>query len=130
MAVIYVTVGAIMAVWTALWYDYMRRHGTASDGPYYWCYGFFFTGVVLIIIGLALGRIGRAARHAEAPSDTTASNAAVRAQQPAVAPTAMPAAAPVAPPAAAPAAMPPAAPGGAVAPGAPAASAPVAYQPR
>jgi hypothetical protein len=73
-AVVYITIGAIMDVWTALWYVYMSRHGTASDGPYFWCYGFFLTGVTLIVIGLALGRIGRAARHAEAPPDITQSN--------------------------------------------------------
>lgn len=116
MAVVYITVGAIMDVWTILWFDYMRRHGTASDGPYYWCYGFFFTGLTLIIIGLALGRIGRAARHAESPPDTTSSNQAVRAQQPAVPPAGV---AP-APPGVAPMAT----------PVPPVAGAPPAYQPR
>ncbi len=116
MAVIYITVGAIMDVWTALWFDYMRRHGTASDGPYYWCYGFFFTGLTLIIIGLALGKIGRNARHAEAPPDTTSSNQAVRAQQPAVPPAGV---AP-APPGVAPMAT----------PAPPVAGVPPAYQPR
>jgi hypothetical protein len=67
MAVIYITTGAIMDVWTVIWYIYMKRHGTATDGPYFWCYGFFLTGLTLIIIGLALGRIGRSARHAETP---------------------------------------------------------------
>lgn len=75
-AVIYITIGAIMDVWSALWYFYMNRHDTKSDGPYFWCYGFLLTGATLIVIGLALGRIGRAARHAEAPADTTNSNVA------------------------------------------------------
>ncbi len=131
MAVIYITIGAILDVWTAIWYIYMNRHGTASDGPYYWCYGFFFTGLTLIIIGLALGRIGRAARHAEAPVDTTSSNAAAAAQQPVARPgvplgVGQPQAAPMNNPATV------AAPGGAVAPQAaqPVATAPGAYQPR
>jgi hypothetical protein len=68
MAVIYITVGAILGVWTTVWYFYLR-HSNAPDGPYYWCYGLFFTGLTLIVIGLALGRIGRAARHAELPPE-------------------------------------------------------------
>src|SRR5579871_6640422 len=115
-AVIYITIGAIMDVWTVLWYLWMNRHGTTDDAPYFWCYGFFLTGLTLIIIGLALGRIGRAARHAEAPVDTTASVAATP-QMPAA-----PAAAPMATTPQAVtgpgnvAAVTPAAPGGAVAP--------------
>lgn len=81
-AVLYITIGAIVDVWTVLWYIWMNRHGTETDGPYFWCYGLFLTGLTLMIIGLALGRIGRAARHAEAPVDMTASNVAVQAQQP------------------------------------------------
>jgi hypothetical protein len=120
-AVMYITIGAIVDVWTVLWYVWMNKHGTATDAPYFWCYGFFLTGLTLMIIGLALGRIGRAARHAEAPVDTTASNAALQAQQPVARAAASPA------PAAMPIAngqpgMTTAAPGGAVTPG--------AYQPR
>src|SRR5205823_8454952 len=58
----------------------------------YWCFGFFLTGVTLLVIGLALGRIGRAARHAELPPPEVTQaeaqaeqNAAARA--PIVAPT-------------------------------------------
>jgi hypothetical protein len=68
MAITYITVGAILGVWTAVWYLYLH-HTNAPDGPYYWCYGLFFTGLTLIIIGLAVGRIGRAARHAELPPE-------------------------------------------------------------
>jgi hypothetical protein len=115
-----VTIGAILDVWTVIWFIWMTRHGTSSDGPYFWCYGFFFTGLTLIIIGLALGRIGRAARHAEAPADTTASNAAVQAQQPIaqVGAAPRPAAPAPAPPANAPVGATTAAPGGTVTPGA------------
>ena len=135
MAVIYITIGAVVDVWTTIWYIWMNRHGTQSDGPYYWCYGFFFTGLTLIIIGLALGRIGRSARHAEAPADTTASNAAVQAQEPVARAGGLPAGGA---PAAAPVGngqmtAPIAAPGGTVAPGGtaqPVANAPGTYQPR
>jgi len=124
-AVIYITIGAILGVWTVIWYIWMVRHGTASDAPYFWCYGFFFTGVILIVIGLALGKIGRVARHAEAPADVTESKVApsqLAAPPPLQQPNAQPVAQPTAPPAAAvpPATnQPPAVPGGTVAPVAP-----------
>jgi len=76
LAVVYLTVGSIIDVWSALWFFWMRSHAEGSDSSYFWCYGFFFTGLTLIIIGLALGRIGRSARQAEAPVDNTASAAA------------------------------------------------------
>jgi hypothetical protein len=71
MAVVYITIGAILVVWTVVWHVWMNRHPPQGDGPYFWCYGFMLTGLTLIIIGLALGRIGRSARTAEAPPDTS-----------------------------------------------------------
>lgn len=76
LAVVYLTVGAIMDVWSALWFFWMRTHADGTDGRYFWCYGFFLTGLTLVIIGLALGRIGKSARQAEAPVDNTANVAA------------------------------------------------------
>ena len=132
-AVIYITIGAIMDVWTVIWHIWMNRHGTQSDAPYFWCYGFFLTGLTLIIIGLALGRIGRAARHAEAPADTTSSNVAAASQQPVARPSVPIGAvqqqpAPMNNPGTAPAA----APGGVVAPNGalPVAGVPGGYPPR
>jgi hypothetical protein len=95
-AVMYITLGALMVVWTVVWYLYLNSHG-GTDALYYWCYGFFFTGLVLIFIGITIGRIGRSARHAELPPE-------VKPQEP----TAEPA---VTAPVPAPAAMPPGYPG-------------------
>jgi hypothetical protein len=67
MAIVYITVGALIDVWTSIWYWYLRDHPPEQPGTYYWCAGFFLTGLTLLVIGLALGRIGRAARHAELP---------------------------------------------------------------
>ncbi len=67
-AVMYITLGAIMVVWTSVWYLYLNRHG-GSDLAYFTDYGFFFTGLVLILIGITIGRIGRSARHAELPPE-------------------------------------------------------------
>jgi hypothetical protein len=70
-ALIYITLGALILVWTGVVYVYLRNNDSPENpvrpGVWYICYGFFLTGGVLLVIGLALGRIGRAARHAELP---------------------------------------------------------------
>ncbi len=94
-AVMYITLGALMVVWTVVWYLYLNRHG-GSDVAYFTDYGFFFTGVVLIVIGVTLGRIGRSARHAELPPEVKPQE---RTAEPAVtAPQPQPAPAPALPP--------------------------------
>jgi hypothetical protein len=66
-ALIYITVGALTVVWSVIWYVWLRNQAEVRAGTYYWCAGIFLTGLTLLVIGLALGRIGRAARHAELP---------------------------------------------------------------
>jgi uncharacterized membrane protein YbhN (UPF0104 family) len=64
-ALIYVTVGALIDVWTAVWY---YTHDTGgSQTTRFWLLGLFLTGLTLVILGLLLGRLGRAARQAELP---------------------------------------------------------------
>ena len=66
-ALIYITVGTLTMVWTTVYYLYRVNHATDADPvPYYWIGGFMATGVALLVIGLATGQIGRAARPAEA----------------------------------------------------------------
>jgi len=64
MAIVYITVGALMDVWTVIYYIYLNRHG-ADDTTYLWVEGFFASGIVLMGIGFALGAIGRSAKQAE-----------------------------------------------------------------
>jgi len=76
-AVIYITLGVLTGVWSGIWYFFMRSHPPDADSTWYWCYGFLLTGLALVVIGLAIGRIGRSARHAELPPDevtTTVAN--------------------------------------------------------
>jgi hypothetical protein len=68
-ALLYITVGALTDVWSSIWYAYLRRYPPANDTTWFWCYGCLLTGLTLFVIGLALGRIGRAARHAELPPE-------------------------------------------------------------
>jgi hypothetical protein len=70
LSILYITIGALMGVWTVLYYFFYLNHtAPPGDSRYFWCYGFFFTGLTLIAVGVAVGRIGRAARHAELPPD-------------------------------------------------------------
>ena len=68
-AIIYITIGSLIDVWTAVWYmTYARdNEGNISRNTWFWLCGLFLTGLTLIIIGFFLGRIGRAARKAELP---------------------------------------------------------------
>jgi len=63
----YITAGALIDVWSGIWYWYLSQHAQPNDSAWYWCYGLIFTGVVILAIGLTVGQIGRSARHAELP---------------------------------------------------------------
>jgi hypothetical protein len=65
VAIAYITVGALIDVWSGIWYFYLRNNPPQDNTSFYFCTGFFLTGLVLIVIGLALGPIGRVARQAE-----------------------------------------------------------------
>jgi hypothetical protein len=67
IALVYITAGALIGVWTGIWLWWLREHPPANESTYYWAYGFLLTGATLLVIGFCLGRIGRAARHAELP---------------------------------------------------------------
>jgi hypothetical protein len=69
MALAYITIGALMIVWTGVWFAYLYQHQDPPPHPstYYLCTALMLTGITLLVIGLGLGRIGRAARKAELP---------------------------------------------------------------
>lgn len=108
-AVIYITTGALIDVWSGIWLWYLRNTHSEMHTSWYWCYGFLFTGLTLILIGCAIGRIGRSARNAELPPEEVTGavaqaeqNAAARAPMiapvnPMMARPVMPNTAPVAP---------------------------------
>jgi hypothetical protein len=67
MSLLYITVGALLLVWTGVYFAYLYRNPPAHDYVWYLSTAILLTGATLLIIGLALGKIGRAARHAELP---------------------------------------------------------------
>jgi hypothetical protein len=66
-AVVYITAGALIVVWTVIWLWWLSQHPSDNDATYFWAYGCLLSGLTLLVIGFFLGRIGRAARHAELP---------------------------------------------------------------
>jgi uncharacterized membrane protein len=64
-ALAYVTGGALIDVWTLVWY--FTRDYELTRGQWFWVAGFFLTGLTFIVLGMALGPLGRAARQAEMP---------------------------------------------------------------
>jgi hypothetical protein len=78
-AIVYVTVGSLILIWTAVWYVWMVNYPPESRGPYYIVAGLLATGLTLLAIGLGVGRLGYSARHADnaavvvtSPANTTA----------------------------------------------------------
>jgi hypothetical protein len=68
-SITYITIGALLCVWTGVWYWQFARddHGNISRNTWFWLAGFFLTGLTLIVIGVLIGEIGRKARKAELP---------------------------------------------------------------
>ena len=65
IAIIYITIGALMAVWSAVWYLWLNEMHPEQRASYFWCAGLMLSGLTLVAIGLGVGRIGRAAAHAD-----------------------------------------------------------------
>jgi hypothetical protein len=100
-ALIYITAGALLVIWTGVWYFYLRQSAPEGDSRYYWCGGFAVTGIALIVIGLGVGQIGRAARNADypptiiaPPTEVAKTESASALISPAAPPAPLPAAAP------------------------------------
>jgi hypothetical protein len=93
---VYVTVGALIDVWTGVYYFTVARDREMTHVTWFWICGLFLTGLTLILLGLILGPLGRAARKAELPPvEATPSEATIQARAAAtphpVMPGAMPA---------------------------------------
>src|SRR4051812_1549642 len=67
VALVYVTLGSLIDVWTAVYYFSYARGEELPPNARFWLTGLFLTGLTLIVLGLVLGPLGRAARKAELP---------------------------------------------------------------
>jgi hypothetical protein len=85
VALVYVTIGALIDVWTVVYYFAFARSETMSNTTWFFLLGLFFTGVVLIVLGLILGPLGRAARQAELPPTDASTQAETNIQRTAAA---------------------------------------------
>jgi hypothetical protein len=61
-SLVYITVGAMTVIWTGVWYVYLYNNHPETPSVYYWCAGILVSGLTLVFIGLALGRLDRSAR--------------------------------------------------------------------
>jgi hypothetical protein len=98
IAIIMLTLGALIDVWTVVLYILLQRHDSGHDS-FLWCYGLFASGIVLMVVGLAIGRIGRSAIQAETaatPSQIVVPTTTAAAVAPAAASNVQPIVAPVA----------------------------------
>jgi hypothetical protein len=66
-ALAYITIGSLTLIWSAVWYWWLVDTRYEGHAYRYICFGLLMTGLVLLVIGLVMGRIGRAARKAELP---------------------------------------------------------------
>ena len=73
-ALVYVTVGALTIIWSGVWLVYLLRNPPTQSWVFYVVTGFIISGVSLLLLGLGLGRLGRAARDAEEPAATVVAN--------------------------------------------------------
>ena len=77
-AILYVTIGALMVIWSGLWYYYFLR---PQDNPPAWqsfaCIGTILSGSTIALIGLLFGMIGRGAKAADTTVAIAPSNPAV-----------------------------------------------------
>jgi hypothetical protein len=67
IAIVFVTTGALVLVWSGVWFWFQHDHPDTPQWQSYVCYGTLGSGLVLLAIGLLLGQIARAARQAELP---------------------------------------------------------------
>jgi hypothetical protein len=68
-----VIVGSLLALWGGIWNVYLFNHPPTYTIWQYLAFGFFATGVVMLVVGAMAGHIARSARVAEDPEEGTAS---------------------------------------------------------
>jgi len=63
----FITVGALLTVWSAIWFYYLNQHPPDNKAVTFIDFGLLLTGIVLLAIGFFVGPMSRVARQAELP---------------------------------------------------------------
>lgn len=66
-ALVYITLGAVLTVWSGIWFMYLRNNPPGHQFVHYIDAGCLLTGIVFLLIGFGLGPMARSARQAELP---------------------------------------------------------------
>ena len=66
-SLVYITIGALLTVWSAIWFFYNQQNPPSHSAVGYIITGLLLTGIVFLGIGFFIGPLSRAARQAELP---------------------------------------------------------------
>jgi RsiW-degrading membrane proteinase PrsW (M82 family) len=66
-SLVFITLGALLVVWSGLWYFYLQNNPPSHQFVHYLDAGFLLSGIVFLMIGIFLGPMARFARQAELP---------------------------------------------------------------
>lgn len=69
IAISFITGGALLAVWSMVYFFYHRER--PGDLPGMYNTGFFLTGLIFVVVGLLVGQIGRSALQSEVVAPPT-----------------------------------------------------------
>src|SRR5262249_46877212 len=65
IAVVYITLGALLVVWTVIWSFYLMSLGVFRDVPWSGVGGFWGRGGPVVGVGFGMGRMGRTGRRGD-----------------------------------------------------------------
>jgi hypothetical protein len=74
-ALIYITLGALLSVWSGVWFLYENNTANASRGVFYLCAGMLMTGIALLAIGFGLGKLAHKAQSVEIAQEAAKAHA-------------------------------------------------------
>ncbi len=74
-ALVYITLGALLSVWSGIWFLYQQNSGTSSNGVKFVCLGLLLTGIALLVIGGLVGRMAHKVHSAEIAQETAKAGA-------------------------------------------------------
>lgn len=78
-ALVYITLGALLTVWSAIWFFYRVQTQNTTGPGHYICLGLLLTGVALLVIGFGVGQISRKAQAGELEAQQQAAKASAMA---------------------------------------------------